>query len=168
MKYRLPSRKNEELRPHGAGLLAGRRRTVSELLPNGDEILAANDRRLQCARLRTDLGSFHAPLGPRSMVKMVLAFVAVDQFRVQAIAIRGIAARLHDPIDDVQAEARIAKAGLLVEERLPRDPGHISLLADGRRQVRRFDTDKLRVLRDLQPVGRFGGRILARRANQKT
>ena len=83
------------------------------------------------------------------MIQPVLVLVAIDQSGVQAVPVVAIAAGLQDPVDDVQAEARIAEPGFLVQERLSRNAADVPLLADRRRQLGRVDADELGVFRDL-------------------
>src|SRR5438132_12760855 len=69
-----------------------------------------------------------------------------------------VAAGLHDPVDDIQTEALIAEAGLLVEKRAGLNPADVTLLADGCFQGRSDHVNALAVLGHFERNGR---RLLA-------
>ncbi len=64
----------------------------------------------------------------------------------QFIAIGFVAARLHNPIDNIKPVSDIAKAALLVQETSGCDPRHITLFANNRIESRRRDNNPLVVL----------------------
>ena len=70
----------------------------------------------------------------------------IRQIARQLIAIGFVAARLHNPIDNIKPVTRITKAALLVQKTPGSDTGHVALFANDRVESRRRNHNTLVVL----------------------
>ena len=116
----LSSRKYEHLAPFRSGLLSGRGGLVFEAGRDSDEILALDDARRKLPGLRADLGSLDRALRRLAVVGIV---EEIRQIALQLIAIGFVAARLHDPIDDIKPLTGIAKTAPRVQKTSGSDTG---------------------------------------------
>ena len=121
-----------------------------------DEALALDDFGRQFLGLGADLRPFDVVLGQ----------IAV-QLGVARIAVVGPAGR-HEEVHDVQAEADVAGAGLLVEKRPRGDAADVALLADASLQGVGVDLDIVVRLRDADVVSRLGGMSRSCRQHQNS
>jgi len=109
-------------------------------------------------RLRADLRAFQRPFRRLAVVRSV---ELVDQFWGERVPVGLIAAWLHDPVHNVQAKARVPKAGLAIAQRSRRHTADVAFLANGCLQLRRHNGDLIFVLRDLN-VRRLPSRHVGR------
>ena len=115
---------DERLLPGRAGFETLARLVVGIAHADGDEIFSASYFRLEFFGLRADLRAFDIVLR-QIAVQLRIALVAV-------VAPAGGEKKVHD----VQAEAEVARPGLLVEKRSGRDAADIAFLAnDGLQSV---------------------------------
>src|SRR5207248_3499921 len=124
-KIALACRKDDCLFPARSRLLSRGGDPVGEVLLNGDEISPLNHARRKLLGSRTDLRALDAAFGSLAVIRII---ESVGEIAGQPIALSLIAPRLHDPVDNIQAEAQIAEPGFLVEKRLSCDPRNIALL----------------------------------------
>src|SRR5207249_2250983 len=105
-------REDDGLRPARPRFLARRGQVVSVILLDGDKVLALNDLRKELAGTGADLRAFDGSLGSLAVNQVM---EKVGKVAGEPLAVGFVAAGLHDPVDDIQTEALIAEAGLLVE-----------------------------------------------------
>jgi hypothetical protein len=97
-----------------------------------DEVLAADDLRRELLRLGADLRALHKMARKLAMhLRIAVVFVAV------------LPGGAEQKVHDVQAEADVAGAGLLVEEAAGGDAADVALFADLRLQSGCVDDDQL-------------------------
>src|SRR5213078_3949238 len=125
----LAGRESERLPPFRAGLLAGRGDLVFEAGRDSDEIFAPDEARGKLLGLGANLRSLDGAFRRLAVVGIV---EEIRQIALQLIAISFVAARLHDPIDNIKPRAGIAKAALLVQKTFGGDTRHIALFANNR------------------------------------
>src|SRR5262249_29023037 len=119
------------------------------------EVVAPDDGRLQFFRTRANLRTLDAALGAFAVVQVV---EDVRKVAGEFVAVLLVAAGFHDPIDDVEPEAEVVRAGLLVEEAAGLDAPDVPLLLDRRFERVTDDVDAIAVFSDLERGFRRRGR----------
>src|SRR5205085_2470348 len=117
---------DERLHPFRSRSFAGGRGEVSESGLDADEVAALDYFRRDILRLRADLRPFYAPLWPMPVIQVV---ELVDHLFRKPGPVSFVAARLHDPVHDIQTESGVVESGLEVRERSSGYTADITLLA---------------------------------------
>src|SRR5438132_7975683 len=125
---------DECLLPLRPGLQTGCGLREAKAQPHGHEAVSFNDFRIQPPGLRANLRAFHVMLG-QMPVNLGIAQVTVFA-----------PARRHQEVHDVQPEARLARAGLFIQETPLRNAAYIARLVNARLQQIRIDLDGCRRL----------------------